>query len=588
MRLDHLPSWEKISDGTAGIWKLSDRVPLEGAAPVESFPAEQIQTSKQDDAASQGPSVFERLALSSNERYSERLSERDLATLHVESDLDQAILDELSSARSVVLTGNAGDGKTHMLRKLKPLLPNGIEVIEDATAEMIDGSPLPVLERIRAALTDKPERLFVLCANAHQLLRCREEGIKDKGRLGEIFRSIESQCKVRLSYTPSSNVEDREHKDVTVLDLSLRNPFAKGFASKLVNKLLSDPEVQSRASADPRVGRNYRRLANQRVRERLLNLLDGIAMRGERATLRQLWIVLCRALFAPASSAAGDAPSSWYSEQLFDPRSGLDIHNVLIRFGDPAGHSHPVWDWLIREQNNFAASEWGVDGPPVGVNYTQDPKHWFNSVKRRFYFEHDKGDEILLNDGRIDREFRELLSANKTPEATVTMRLIQGINRLYCPPGFAGDDAELHIWHGLRYHEQPSRAYLAAAVLPRERFTLARPRPTPESERAFGGKGKLYTPDHLMLIASCASGAKRMLKLDHSLFSTILKVGEGLPRHLVPESHIHRVDAFLERIGANLEASSQNEFRVFNAEDGLVTKLTLTSDLRCYDSTILL
>ena len=104
----------------------------------------------------------------------------------------------------------------------------------------------------------------------------------------------------------------------------------------------------------------------------------------------------------------------------------------------------------------------------------------------------------------------------------------------------------------------------------------------------YGGKDKLYTPDHLMLIASCPSGAKRMLKLDHSLFSIILKVGEGLPRHLVPESHIHRVDAFLERIGANLEASSQNEFRVFNAEDGLVTKLTLASDLSCYDSTILL
>ena len=77
---------------------------------------------------------------------------------------------------------------------------------------------------------------------------------------------------------------------------------------------------------------------------------------------------------------------------------------------------------------------------------------------------------------------------------------------------------------------------------------------------------------------------KRFLKIDYYLFATLLKVSEGLPRHLVPESHIHRVDAFIERIGSAQPNKNNSEFRIFNAEDGSVAKITITSDKKILDS----
>jgi hypothetical protein len=78
-----------------------------------------------------------------------------------------------------------------------------------------------------------------------------------------------------------------------------------------------------------------------------------------------------------------------------------------------------------------------------------------------------------------------------------------------------------------------------------------------------------------------------LLKLDYALYATLLKVAEGLPRHLVPEAHIHRVDAFIERIGAKVNRSG-TDFMVFNAEDGTVAKITTNSTRRRIENAILL
>jgi uncharacterized iron-regulated membrane protein len=56
---------------------------------------------------------------------------------------------------------------------------------------------------------------------------------------------------------------------------------------------------------------------------------------------------------------------------------------------------------------------------------------------------------------------------------------------------------------------------------------------------------------------------------------------------LVPESHIHRVDAFIERIGATAPRHS-TDFMVFNAEDGTVAKMTVSSSRRRLENAILL
>lgn len=588
MRLDHAETWSRL-ESEDGQWKLSDILPVARATiksspePIEPIPLTPLP-------APTGRCVYERLAERRSDLYSERLSSDDLDRLHVTTALDNFIISEIEAGRSLVLTGNAGDGKTHILRRLRPQIPSEVAIIEDATAEMTNGEPGPVLTKIQPALNGNRRGRFVLCANEHQLLRLREAAIESgSGKLVDVFRSIDSQCRQRLAYGQPNPAAENAQNGVVVVDLSLRNPLSAGFAGPLLEKLLGDHEVLARAASDPKVERNHRRLSNTQVKSRLLALFDRIALRGERATVRQLWMILARAVFPPESGSAGDAPSSWYSEQIFDEKGKLEIDRLLARYADPAAHSHPRWDWELSEKpDSFHAEDWPVDGKPVGVNYARDTRHWFNPVKRRFYFEHRAGQEVFSLESRADRDFRSLLREGNAPDVAQLGLLLRGLNRLYCPPGFAGDDVELHLWQGLRYHEQPSRAYLAATSLARDKFKLERPRVPARVAAAFNGENPLYLPDHLMLVADCGAGTQqKLLKLDYALYATLLKVAEGLPRHLVPEAHIHRVDAFIERIGAKVNRSG-TDFMVFNAEDGTVAKITTNSTRRRVENAILL
>lgn len=523
-----------------------------------------------------GRTVYERLAERRRDLYSERLSDADRDLLHVPTELDAFVIDRIQAGVSVVLTGNAGDGKTHLFKQLRDGLPSDLEVVEDATAEMTDGRAEPVLDRLRRALAGG--RKFVLCANEHQLLKLREVARVANGRLATVFGEIDRQCRHRLVHGEVNAQEEAARENVLVVDLSLRNPLAPGFARRVLEKLLADPGVRARAAADPGAGRNHKRLSHPQVQSRLLAIFERLTIRGERATVRQLWMTLARALFAPDANCPGDAPRAWYSEQLFGDGS-LEIDRLLRRHADPAAQSHPRWDWHLSEahETDFRPEDWPVDGVPIGVNRNTDLRHWFDGLKRRFYFEHIDGDEIFALETAAGREFQSLLREGPTPDPAQVSLLLRGLNRLYCAPGFPEDDVSLHLWQGLRYHEQPSRAYMSAVPIHRNMFRLERPRPPARVAEAFClGAEPLYIPNHLLLVASLGGSTTRLLKIDYALFSILLKVAEGLPRHLVPEQHIHRVDAFLERIGASTNVAS-NDFLLFNAEDGVVAKIATSS-----------
>lgn len=89
--------------------------------------------------------------------------------------LEDFIIRRVSEGYSIVLTGNAGDGKTHLLRRLELQLTSaGVIVEPDATAAMRGGDITPILNGWRKAITeDKP---YCLAANEYPLYRLRVKG----------------------------------------------------------------------------------------------------------------------------------------------------------------------------------------------------------------------------------------------------------------------------------------------------------------------------------------------------------------------------------------------------------------------------
>ena len=122
--------------------------------------------------------------------------------------------------------------------------------------------------------------------------------------------------------------------------------------------------------------------------------------------------------------------------------------------------------------------------------------------------------------------------------------LVDAINAAYCPRHFDSRDQHLYLWNGHRFHEQPSRSFVAAERVATDDLVTEVPRLPARLEGCFD-----YRPDHIALTARGLSGTPR-LRIDFPLWRTLCRLERGLPRKLIPERDIHRLDAFLQKLGA--------------------------------------
>ena len=121
-----------------------------------------------------GARLWRTLAAAGREAVAEALTEEDFERLHIKSGIERFLVERVRAGGNVVVTGNAGDGKTHLLRRVKSELESaGAVVIEDATAEMRDGDPRPILKKWHQAI--EGGRPFCLAANEYPLSLLSQE-----------------------------------------------------------------------------------------------------------------------------------------------------------------------------------------------------------------------------------------------------------------------------------------------------------------------------------------------------------------------------------------------------------------------------
>ncbi len=181
-------------------------------------------------------------------------------------------------------------------------------------------------------------------------------------------------------------------------------------------------------------------------------LFDRLIALGQRATVRELWILVAR-LALGTHEAVDVQRADWYSELLFTRDTRFPLTEALGAV-DPAFVSHPQLDHALetRDQTLRAGWRWGEPAIPPHSDLASDV---FSALKRAFYFEHERGDEaIALADGDA-AEFFRLLTQDRG-RGDLTSRLVSAINSAYCPVAFSGREHHLYLWTGHRFHEQPS------------------------------------------------------------------------------------------------------------------------------------
>lgn len=565
-RLAHDESWAALSGMRR--WALSSSLPL----PEPQSPSDVGSGGGDRRRDSRRLAFWRRLARAGSNAVAEGLTETEFEALHLRTPLEDHLLARAREGVSIVLTGNAGDGKTHLARALERRLKeeaSGFEFGYDATAMMnaTDGVA-PIVERWRES--EQGHKPMILAINQYPLYMLRRAL---PAALPAVAKQINRQWQSRL--TAAEDYAAPEEESVLLVDLSLRNPLAPAFAARVLKKVLNDTAVKRHAEGgtDPDISFNYERLAHPQVQERLFKLFGRLISAGHRTTVRELWILTARLLFGTSSD--GDlpgVPAAWYSERLFAKDVRFPLTDALVEVADPAGVSHPHVDRYLERPHTASAREWNVgdetpDALPasaltVTTNERGRDRGRFLALKRRFYFEHTGGGERMFEpDGGANARFHRIL---QTPEEDTEHLgvLVEAVNRCYFPHRFEGMRDKLCVWIGHRLDEQPTKSFVAGECIPQERLSIIRPEPPPGLRETVE-----YVPDHLLLTASRSSGTSvsAALRVDAVLFRTLSAVRDGLPRHLINPGELNRLDAFVDRLG-RMEPSRLGAFLAYNAE----------------------
>ena len=202
----------------------------------------------------------------------------ELESIHVDLGVDDYVLAQAEAGRQIIVTGNPGDGKTHLIERLRPKLKAlGARVITDANA----CSDAEILEQWTASRDDG--RPFVLAINEWPLYVLQRLAARNGFTpVAEALRQVTSARFFAEEHRP-----DDARENVVVVDLSLRNLLSASVIERVIERLTQDRFYVGLNPADPAIA-NRDALRETQVRERLVALLELVGTRTGHVTMRQL------------------------------------------------------------------------------------------------------------------------------------------------------------------------------------------------------------------------------------------------------------------------------------------------------------
>ena len=488
--------------------------------------------------------------------YADRLTGEQMAAIHVETPLEGFILDTLKRGRDIVLTGNPGDGKTHLIMRLMPSLNAlGAEHHVDATAEESYEVIIQAWQRAR-----KRKKPFCLAINEWPLLEL-VRGFADKfPALKEVREQVERGVIYDELGAPPAD-------GVVVVDLNNRNLVDQVVFKRLLTTLTDErfypecPRCPARETCD--VPKARRVLIRDRVRDRLFSLLELVTKRGHHVTMRDLQGFIAFLITGGRSCAvlvAAQEPSPYYT-LAFEGES--DLFDAIREAFDPAHVTHPAYDealWTGALPPDGWMEPKASPAPPAAA--PGDQVAAMRATKRRFFLEHADGAGLLQLLPRDERRFFEALSVAPEQSERVVRELIRLINRFFDPRD--DSDAALRLWSRHCYDARWSPTYVSVRAVPVEVFKLKIPRLPPTTAPAHA-----YQPDHVLLAAHHGGHAVAQLTVDLSLYRTLFDAQRGLPMALRSPEVLKRLDLFFNELGRAFRAQHEIEdVHIKNFETG--------------------
>lgn len=516
--------------------------------------------------------------------YSDHVKITRLRELNVKTKLDDVVRKIVRAGGSVVITGNAGDGKTHTIRLLESdLKAANARVVVDAselTQEQV------IAEWATARSNGQP---FCVAINEGPLI----ELIRNHRSSHPWLEGIQQQL---LQLVNLVRVEDEDDDGgryepqlgaVVVIDLSLRRTLAPELVKRIIDKLTDDVWysgcTKCPANRTCPVTYNREMLRSPMIQERLVALLQRIAERGVRATFRELLAFVSFLIFGGRTCAElireGQSEQNRYYWNTFEGQ-GVIFENLELGL-DPVRQTDARVDEALWRGQYVPEEFAGHQRMAVTVRNLDAIEEQqatlagdaFIALKRRWYFEHPDG--RLGHSTQADRLFSELQDVKLSTQLRVG-RLIALINQWW---NHADKDQQdrLRLWTRLSYSPRArGKAMVSGREVSNLRLGLFRPKLAPALRAAFGPQ----TIDHLLL-APPENLTFANLVIDRRLLNTLLSAGVTEQAEEVERRLVQFNDALTQyaEVGSHVRT-----IELLDPASELNVKVRVDLSLRRYDS----
>jgi hypothetical protein len=436
--------------------------------------------------------------------YADRFPPSLRDALDVPDPLTDLVTLALGERKSVVLSGNAGDGKSHLAQRALDALPSRSCIEVTAGHPALDPVPQDAVVFVRDASALTNAEVLAAVAAAHNagaplLITINEGPLNSLAAevAGEFFRTVRDVLHHR-----ARGIRADDPSGVLILSLSGRQLAKSEFVEGALSKLLPlvGPCSTCGSSRDcPRVvgARALRR--SRRARGRVALLLQLLTDRGRHVSAREIWLFLTEMFFAWTCKPGQDEidrAAGYFWVRLFESDNRLS-REIALEF-DPINAPMAREDILLW-QGKFSELDYDQDFPglaPAAVarDSREDGLRLFASAKRAFFFMSKSIEpHALLARQSLAPQFGRLLATANTDSRRVIREFVGLINR-YRLDARTENDLWVSRHHSMAAHRRPF-ALAAAAKLPIEQLEISVPFAY-ESE-TYESAG--FFPDRLLL-----------------------------------------------------------------------------------------
>lgn len=487
-----------------------------------------------------------------------------LSRVHVVTELDSAIIDAVNRGKDVVLTGNPGDGKTHIIRILQAQLDN---LAADPSIEL-DASTLTNAEIYnRWQHAREQQRPFVIAINAAVLLSLAKE-----------YKSFlpMSQAAAQMINATVFHNESMPETDVAVYDLSKREALEPSVVNSVIKNMTKAEHFEQCSTCQFRelcpAIKNVSLLQGELFQSRLNVILTQVALQGHYATLRDLQAFVSYMIFGNRTCARLTTTSSEHKYDICNliySGQGKLFDAIRMSF-DPSKVSHPVWDEFLLA-NTIAPETWAqsFSVAPEAINPTNT--ELFNLRKRQFYFLNNNGSVLLnISDDTVTK-FQRFLELD---DKAIKKDLIAKLNAFF---GTQGTNSEVEIWASHRFNNAPRKILISTGKMKQKDFSVGRPKLNSIMEQ-----GIRMVQNYVRLEKK--DNPDVFLKVDFDMYSLLLEAERGVPVLLMESDNVKKVWRFVEQLQNTSDLDDEDDVSIslFDVQGKKEVTVTIDRDSKRY------